>query len=166
MLDLWKKIVASSKEIHGIVPYLERRSSKGTHTNDYPLTLNSLVAACNQKSNRDPVMSLSDDDVAMALESLRGKNLAWQLSTAGGRVPKFEHNLPARLSIAAQDKADAALSDENSQPRTATLRAAGRLPRSSLRKELSVLTSLMLRGPLHRRRASRRYRADVPVFEH
>jgi hypothetical protein len=114
----------------------------------YPLTLNSLVAACNQKSNRDPVMSLSDDDVAMALESLRGKNLAWQLSTAGGRVPKFEHNLPARLSIAAQDKADAALSDENSQPPDGNAAGSRSVASKLMRKELSVLTSLMLRGPL------------------
>lgn len=59
----------------------------------YPLSLNALTAACNQKSNRHPVMNLTEDEVSEALMSLRDKKLAWQLSTAGGRVPKFEHNI-------------------------------------------------------------------------
>lgn len=59
----------------------------------YPLSLNALMAACNQKSNREPVMNLTEDEVLEALSSLRDKKLVWQLSTAGGRVPKFEHNI-------------------------------------------------------------------------
>jgi uncharacterized protein YceH (UPF0502 family) len=71
----------------------------------YPLSLNALTNACNQKSNRDPVMTLSDDDVVRALDSLRFKQLAI-LSADGGRVPKYRHLLadksglmPAELAV-------------------------------------------------------------------
>ncbi|MEI7437264.1 MAG: DUF480 domain-containing protein, partial [bacterium] len=55
-------------------------------------TLNSLIAACNQKNNRDPVMSLDESAVALALEGLRDKKLAWQVALAGTRVPKYRHS--------------------------------------------------------------------------
>jgi uncharacterized protein YceH (UPF0502 family) len=58
----------------------------------YPLSLNALLNACNQKSNRDPVLTLNEDDVRQALRSLSGQALA---RSAGGdsRVPKYEHRL-------------------------------------------------------------------------
>jgi uncharacterized protein len=59
----------------------------------YPLSLNALVNACNQKSNRDPVMSLEEDAVRDALYSLQEKHLAGPRSTADSRVPKYEHRL-------------------------------------------------------------------------
>jgi uncharacterized protein YceH (UPF0502 family) len=59
----------------------------------YPLTLNALVNACNQKSNRDPVMSLNDELVRQALYSLNQKGLAGTASTADSRVPKYEHRM-------------------------------------------------------------------------
>ena len=59
----------------------------------YPLTLNSLVNACNQKSNRHPVMNLEEDEVDRELQSLREKHLVWQVKTQGSRMPKFEHNM-------------------------------------------------------------------------
>ncbi|NLD99820.1 MAG: DUF480 domain-containing protein [Fibrobacter sp.] len=71
----------------------------------YPLSLNSLVAACNQKSNRDPVMNLEEADVSSVLESLRDKKLVWQLSTAGGRVPKYEHNFRSFFKISKSETA-------------------------------------------------------------
>ncbi len=63
----------------------------------YPLTLNSLTTACNQKSNRDPVMALDETDVVKALDTLRFKGLALQASGEGSRVPKYGHNLEAKL---------------------------------------------------------------------
>src|SRR5215472_3327845 len=66
---------------------------KETTTPDYyPLSLNALVNACNQKSNRDPVMTLDEDAVRQALRSLTEQALA---RSAGGdsRVAKFEHRL-------------------------------------------------------------------------
>jgi uncharacterized protein YceH (UPF0502 family) len=59
----------------------------------YPLTLNSLVNACNQKSNRNPVMNLDENAVEQALGSLREQHLVWQVKTDGSRMPKFEHNI-------------------------------------------------------------------------
>lgn len=58
----------------------------------YPLTLNALVNACNQKSNRNPVLSLTDHDVERTLEGLRRKNLAVLFSGAHSHVPKFKHS--------------------------------------------------------------------------
>ena len=59
----------------------------------YPLTLNALINACNQKTNRDPVMNLDEAAVRDALHSLNEKGLAGTTSTAESRVPKFEHRL-------------------------------------------------------------------------
>jgi len=57
----------------------------------YPLSLNALVNACNQKNNRDPVMNLDEDAVRQALESLQAKRLAGPTSSADSRVTKYEH---------------------------------------------------------------------------
>jgi len=59
----------------------------------YPMSLNALTNACNQKSNREPVMELSESDVVIAIDTLKDKKLSWQFSSSGGRVPKYEHNL-------------------------------------------------------------------------
>ncbi|MGH9709734.1 MAG: DUF480 domain-containing protein, partial [Candidatus Acidiferrales bacterium] len=59
----------------------------------YPLSLNALVNACNQKSNRDPVMNLNDDAVSGALGGLAEKNLAAGTSGRDSRVLKYEHRL-------------------------------------------------------------------------
>jgi uncharacterized protein len=65
----------------------------------YPMSLNALTNACNQKSNREPVMELSDNDVVVAIDTLKDKKLSWQFSSAGGRVPKYEHNLRSLFSF-------------------------------------------------------------------
>jgi uncharacterized protein len=59
----------------------------------YPLSLNALVNACNQKSNRDPVMNLDEKAVRGALRSLNDQFLARFASSADSRVPKYEHRL-------------------------------------------------------------------------
>jgi uncharacterized protein len=59
----------------------------------YPLSLNALVAACNQKTNREPVMSLDSDTVEAALESLREKGLALDISGQAMRVHKYAHRM-------------------------------------------------------------------------
>jgi len=59
----------------------------------YPLSLNALTAACNQKSNRDPVMSLDEETVRSAIESLRLKGLALDISGGDHRVHKYGHRL-------------------------------------------------------------------------
>ena len=57
----------------------------------YPLSLNALVNACNQKNNRDPVMGLGEEAVRQALGSLQEKRLAGPTSSADSRVTKYEH---------------------------------------------------------------------------
>ena len=59
----------------------------------YPLSLNALVNACNQKNNRDPVMNLDEDSVSHALATLQEKRLAGPASGADSRVTKYEHRL-------------------------------------------------------------------------
>jgi uncharacterized protein YceH (UPF0502 family) len=59
----------------------------------YPLSLNALVNACNQKNNRDPVMTLDEAAVREALDGLPNKNLAGPASGADSRVTKYEHRL-------------------------------------------------------------------------
>lgn len=62
-----------------------------TTPDHYPLTLNSLTTACNQKSNRDPVMSLSDAEVQDVVESLIGRRLVSDESAFNSRTPKYQH---------------------------------------------------------------------------
>jgi uncharacterized protein len=59
----------------------------------YPLSLNALVNACNQKNNRDPVMGLDEESIRAALDSLQAKRLAGPASGADSRVTKYEHRL-------------------------------------------------------------------------
>ena len=59
----------------------------------YPLSLNALVNACNQKSNRDPFMSLDENTVRDALTSLQEKRLAGPVNSADSRVTKYEHRM-------------------------------------------------------------------------
>jgi uncharacterized protein len=70
----------------------------------YPLTLNALTNACNQKSNRDPVMALEDADVVRALDNLRFQRLAHQ-SAEGVRAAKYCHNLEGLLRLEPQELA-------------------------------------------------------------
>jgi len=57
----------------------------------YPLTMNALINACNQRSNREPVTNLDEDDVRQALHGLEDKQLAGRARSADGRVTKYEH---------------------------------------------------------------------------
>lgn len=61
----------------------------------YPLTMNALTAACNQKSNRDPVMSLNETAIMAAVDSLRDKNLVYLFYGSGSRTVKYKHMLPS-----------------------------------------------------------------------
>src|SRR5215212_7668633 len=65
----------------------------------YPLTLNALTLACNQKNNRNPVTSYSESQVADAVESLREKNLAYVFYGSTSRVPKYKHVMPEVMHL-------------------------------------------------------------------
>ena len=70
-----------------------------TTPDTYPLTLNSLTLACNQKSNRDPVMEAEEQIVLRALDSLRDKKLIAMVSMAGSRVMKYKHQADRALEL-------------------------------------------------------------------
>jgi uncharacterized protein YceH (UPF0502 family) len=71
----------------------------------YPLTLNSLTLACNQKNNRKPVTSYSEPTVSEALESLREKNLVYVFYGSTSRVPKYKHVMPEVMHLSAAELA-------------------------------------------------------------
>jgi len=74
-------------EVRVLASLIEKESTTPEY---YPLSLNALTLACNQKTNRDPVVSFGEDTVSEALDSLRAKKLA--RSVAGSRVVKYEHS--------------------------------------------------------------------------
>lgn len=65
----------------------------------YPLTLNALTLACNQKNNRHPVTSYSENEVANALETLREKSLTYVFHGSTSRVPKYKHVVPEVMHL-------------------------------------------------------------------
>ena len=71
----------------------------------YPLTLNALVNACNQSSNRDPVVAYGEGDVVRGLDRLREKKLAFMFQGADSRVAKFGHRIAESLELARPETA-------------------------------------------------------------
>lgn len=67
----------------------------------YPLTVNSLTAGCNQKTSRDPVMSLSESEVQTTLEALRSRTLIMESYGASGRVLRYAHNFAKVYNVPA-----------------------------------------------------------------
>ena len=65
----------------------------------YPLTLNALTLACNQKNNRHPVTAYTENQVSQALDSLREKNLAYVFYGSTSRVPKYKHVMPEVMHL-------------------------------------------------------------------
>ena len=65
----------------------------------YPLTLNSLVSACNQKNNRLPKSNLDESEISKTIEELRYKKLVHRVDLVGSRVPKFQHNAEKELDL-------------------------------------------------------------------
>jgi uncharacterized protein YceH (UPF0502 family) len=90
-----------------------------TTPDQYPLSLNALTNACNQKSNRDPVLALDDATVQRTIDALSAKHLVLERSGFGSRVPKYQHRFCNT--------------------------GFGSLELSA--HEVAVLTELMLRGP-------------------
>src|ERR1700752_595298 len=62
-----------------------------TTPEQYPLSLNALAAGCNRKSNRDPVVELSDSEISGGLERLRRKSLVGASHAAGSRTERYKH---------------------------------------------------------------------------
>ena len=71
----------------------------------YPLSLNALLNACNQKSNRDPVVHFDEATVERVLYALRDKGLLLNITGAGSRVPKYGHRLSEKLNLGRRELA-------------------------------------------------------------
>ena len=76
-----------------------------TTPEQYPLSLNAAVNGANQKNNRDPVITMQDNEAFEALESLRAKGLVIRAELAGGRVDKYRHNTGDVLRLRAGEVA-------------------------------------------------------------
>jgi uncharacterized protein YceH (UPF0502 family) len=76
-------------EVRVLASLIEKESTTPEY---YPLSLNALMLACNQKNNRDPVVSYDEDTVSDALDALRAKRLA-RISSVQSRVSKYEHSI-------------------------------------------------------------------------
>ena len=72
---------------------------EATTPDNYPLSLNALTNACNQLSNREPVMSLSEDQVKWAVNSLRQQSLVRAITPSDARVMKFQHLVTEKLDL-------------------------------------------------------------------
>jgi uncharacterized protein YceH (UPF0502 family) len=75
-------------ELRVLGSLIEKELSTPDH---YPLSLNALTNACNQSSNRDPVMSLDEGTVSRAIDTLRRQGLVRSIQGIGSRVPKYQH---------------------------------------------------------------------------
>ena len=71
----------------------------------YPMSLNGLVNACNQKNNRLPRTDLDEDEVKQVIEELRIKRLVHRVDLVGSRVPKFQHNAEKELDLIKAERA-------------------------------------------------------------
>ncbi len=96
---------------------------QATVPDTYPLSLNALVAGCNQKTARDPVMSADDADVLVAVDSL--KSLSLLIESSGSRVARYEHNLQRGLVVPGQATAILATLMLRGPQTAAELRANG-----------------------------------------
>lgn len=107
-----EKVDLDAREVRTLGCLIEKELSTPDY---YPMTLNSLTSACNQKTNREPVVEYGDGDVIEALDGLQRKRIVGTASSSHGRALKYRHALAEAMNLGAP--------------------------------QLSVLASLMLRGP-------------------
>ncbi|HJR09076.1 MAG TPA: YceH family protein [Pyrinomonadaceae bacterium] len=97
-----EELILSPEEVRVVGALIEKQVTTPEY---YPLTLNALRQACNQLSNREPVVSFDEKTVAWALESLRERKLVRVVTTADGRVPKYRHVLDEALGLKSPEMA-------------------------------------------------------------
>jgi uncharacterized protein YceH (UPF0502 family) len=89
----WQPLSSRQRRVFGVLIEKAKTTPDG-----YPMTLNAIVAGANQKSNREPQMNLSADDVQQVLEELRGLGCVTEVQ-GSGRVPKFRHHAYEWLGV-------------------------------------------------------------------
>ncbi len=102
IMPLTDPIVLTAAEARVLGALLEKAVTTPEY---YPLSLNALINACNQRSNREPVMNLDEDDVRQALHGLEDKGLAGRARSADGRVTKYEHWLGEAFNFSRAEEA-------------------------------------------------------------
>jgi len=90
----------NAEEVRVLGCLMEKERTTPEH---YPLTLNSLRLACNQKSSRDPVVDYDEDTVASALDALQRKGLVYFVRQSGARATKYRHDVRAKWSLTAAE---------------------------------------------------------------
>jgi uncharacterized protein YceH (UPF0502 family) len=98
MPNLLRPLTPIEARVLGVLVEKER-----TVPDTYPLSLNALVAGCNQKTSRSPLMEVSDADVQAVLDELRSLSLV--IESSGGRVMRYAHNLPRVLGVPTESAA-------------------------------------------------------------
>jgi uncharacterized protein YceH (UPF0502 family) len=99
---LSEELILSPEEVRVVGALIEKQVTTPEY---YPLTLNALRQACNQLSNREPVVAFDERTVVWALESLRDRKLVRVVTTADGRVPKYRHVLDEALGLKSPEMA-------------------------------------------------------------
>jgi len=99
---LSEELILSAEEVRVVGALIEKQVTTPEY---YPLTLNALRQACNQLSNREPVVAFDERTVVWALESLRDRKLVRVVTTADGRVPKYRHVLDETLGLKSAEMA-------------------------------------------------------------
>jgi uncharacterized protein YceH (UPF0502 family) len=89
-------LLLDSVEVRVLGSLVEKQTTTPEY---YPLSLNALTHACNQKSSRDPVVSYDERTVTQALDSLRDKKLVWLFRGVDSRVPKYGHIFPEAFDL-------------------------------------------------------------------
>jgi len=97
-----EELILNPTEVRVVGALIEKQVTTPEY---YPLTLNALRQACNQLSNREPVVAFDEKTVAWALESLRDRKLIRVVTTADGRVPKYRHVLDEALGLKSPEMA-------------------------------------------------------------
>lgn len=100
----WQPLNPRQRRVAGVL--VEKAK---TVPDSYPMTLNGIITGCNQKSNRDPQMDLTEDEVQEVLEELKRLGVVIEVITTGSRVPKYKHNLYDWLGV---DKVEIAVMTE------------------------------------------------------
>jgi uncharacterized protein YceH (UPF0502 family) len=100
--DESNRLLLTEEEVRVLGCLMEKES---TTPDTYPLSLNALLLACNQKTNRHPVVEYDEDTVAEAIQGLRAKQLVYRMDGSGMRVPKYRHRLDEWTSLTNGGKA-------------------------------------------------------------
>ncbi len=90
------ELILDPVEVRVIGSLVEKQTTTPEY---YPLSLNALTHACNQKSSRDPVVSYDEKTVTQALDNLRDKKLVWLFRGVNSRVPKYGHIFPEAFDL-------------------------------------------------------------------